>query len=144
MRLIGWLGAAALVVGGAAPALSQNIYISQLYNQVLENSDVMGPGYALDSFGVQRMLPGGKLRIPVEVPANASIAIMGDCDQDCVDLDLRVFDAQGVELGSDVLADNYPVVSVQVRAGTRVEVELDMVNCDAVYCYAAYSVFIGG
>lgn len=144
MRLIGWMGAAALVMGSATPALSQNIYISQLYNQVLENSDVMGGAYALDSFGVQRMLPGGKLRIPVDVPANARIAIMGDCDQDCIDLDLRVFDAQGAELGQDLLADNYPVVSVQMRAGTRIELELDMVNCDAVYCYAAYSVFIGG
>ena len=142
MRRLAWVVAATVLAGAASPALGQNIYISQLYNQVLENGDIMGGGYSLDAFGVQRMLPADTFRIPVVVPANANVTVMGDCDEDCVDMDVAVYDQSGAKLGEDVLPDNYPVVNLAIGASGYLEIEMNMVDCQAAYCYAAYSIFV--
>lgn len=142
MRGLAWAIAATVLAGAASPALGQNIYISQLYNQVLENADIMGAGYALDAFGVQRMLPGDSFRIPVAVPANVNLTVMGDCDEDCVDMDVAVYDQGGAMLDDDILPDNFPVVSITSGSSTYLEVEMTMVDCQAAYCYAAYSIFV--
>jgi len=142
MRGLALIAAATVLAGAASPALAQNIYISQLYNQVLENGDIMGGGYSLDSFGVQRMLPGDRFRVPVVVPANSNLTIMGDCDEDCVDIDIIVYDQGGAKLGEDVLADNFPVVNLAIGSSGYLQVEMNMADCQAVYCYAAYSIFV--
>ncbi|SDG64379.1 hypothetical protein [Pelagibacterium luteolum] len=126
----------------AGPALAQNVHISRLYEQVLENIEYAEAGHVLDTFGVFRLNEGGTVRIEIDVPAEASIQVMGDCDEDCIDLDLTIYDAEGELLGEDRLPDFYPIVDFISGADGRVTIELDMVDCDASYCYTAYSVFI--
>ncbi|MEQ8165277.1 MAG: hypothetical protein RIC93_04270, partial [Alphaproteobacteria bacterium] len=51
----------------ALPALGQNVHISRLYEQVLENIEYTKPGFYLDSFGVVRLNEGGTTRIELDV-----------------------------------------------------------------------------
>ena len=135
------LAATALAVPAA---LGQNIHTSRLYEQILENITFAEPGTILDSFGVVRMTAGTTASVFLDVPVESPIRIMGDCDTDCVDLDLAVYSSAGENLGSDVLIDNYPIVNVDSGEDGRLEIIFNMVDCQASYCYAAYSVFVPG
>lgn len=137
------LGASALVAT-ATPASAQNVHISRLYEQVLENINYTEPGHLLDSFGVVRIDEGQTIRLALDVPANTSVQVMGDCDEDCIDLDLGVYNSVGKLLGEDRLDDYYPIVTFVSEADGRIELELDLVDCETSYCYTAYSVFIEG
>ncbi|WP_338606799.1 hypothetical protein V6617_09780 [Pelagibacterium nitratireducens] len=128
----------------ALPAMSQNVHISRLYEQVLENIEYTKPGFFLDSFGVVRLNEGATTRIELDVPTNTAIEIMGDCDEDCTDLDLGIYNAAGKLLGEDRYDDYYPIVSFVSEDDGRLALELDLVDCDAAYCYTAYSVFVEG
>lgn len=128
----------------ALPAQGQNVHISRLYEQVLENIEYTKPGFILDSFGVIRLDEGTTTRIELDVPANTAIEIMGDCDEDCIDLDLGVYNAAGKLLGEDRYEDYYPIVSFVSEDDGRLALELELVDCDAAYCYTAYSVFVEG
>lgn len=128
----------------AAPASAQNVHISRLYEQVLENINYTEPGHVLDSFGVFRLNEGGTVSVELDVPAETSVQVMGDCDEDCLDLDLGVYDATGRLLGEDRLDDYYPIASFVSGTKGRITLELELVDCEAAYCYTAYSVFIDG
>lgn len=134
---------AALVAGLQAPAMAQNVHTSTLYEQILENIALTPPGYVLDSFGVVRLTPGATSRISLDVPANRLIEIMGDCDDDCSDLDVVVYNKDGKTLASDREDDYYPIVNFTSDAVGRLDIDLILASCEANYCYAAYSVFIG-
>lgn len=141
-----WLGLVSTAGLGlaATPGVAQNVHISRLYEQVLENINYTEPGHLLDSFGVVRLNEGGTVRIELDVPAETPVQVMGDCDEDCLDLDLGVYDAEGELLGEDRLPDFYPIVSFVSGTKGRIALELELVDCGAAYCYTAYSVFIDG
>lgn len=132
------------LVLAATPVSAQNVHISRLYEQVLENLNYAEPGHFLDSFGVIRLNGGETVRVELDVPARTSVQVMGDCDEDCLDLDLGIYDASGALLAEDRLDDYYPIVNFVTKASGRIVLELDLVDCEAPYCYTAYSVFIDG
>lgn len=124
-------------------AIGQNVHTSTLYEQILENIALTLPGHVLDSFGVVRLTPGSSSRITLNVPANRSIQIMGDCDDDCLDLDVAVHNKDGKLIAEDREDDYYPIVEFKSDSSGRIDLELVLHHCEANYCYAAYSVFIG-
>lgn len=139
LKLCAFSVASLMVLSTAVQA--QNVHISRLYEQVLENIEYTGAGYTLDSFGVVRLNEGKQMRVVLDVPAGASIVVMGDCDEDCFDLDVGVYTDAGKLLGEDRLDDYYPIVDLESVSEGRIAIEMDLVDCDANYCYAAYSVF---
>lgn len=139
VRAITALAALAMSITAAQ---AQNVHISRLYEQVLENIEYANSGHVLDSFGVVRISGKESLRISLDVPTETSVQIMGDCDEDCFDLNLTVRNAAGKIIGEDLAEDFYPIVDFVSGSNGRIEIELHMVSCDASYCYAAYSVFI--
>lgn len=144
MRLFRHTLALATLATGLLPAAAaaQNVHISRLYEQILENIEYANPGHELDSFGVVRMNAGEKVRIALDVPERTQVQVMGDCDIDCTDLDLSVYNGTGKLFGEDLLDDDYPIVSFTSDESGRIELELDLIDCGAVYCYTAYSVFV--
>lgn len=134
---------APMIIALPSQVSAQNVHTSLLYEQILENVALVPEGYSLDSFGIVRLLPGTSSRITLDVPANTDIEIMGDCDDDCFDLDLVAYNVANKVLAEDRLADYYPIVEFRSESDGRIEIELIMHDCDANYCYAGYSVFIG-
>ena len=124
------------------PASAQNVHISRLYEQVLENIEFANEGHVLNSFGVMRLNEDATSRVALDVPVNASVQIMGDCDEDCADLDLTVYNFAGKQIAQDTADDFYPIVVFESGENGRIEIELDLAACEARYCYAAYSVFV--
>lgn len=70
----------------------------------------------------------------VDVAAGSSIIFVGVCGISCTDLDMTVYGPDGAEVGSDVLPDDAPMVSVEnARAGTY-RVRVNMAACSAARC----------
>lgn len=64
-------------------------------------------------------------------------AFVAECDGDCDDLDLRVYDEAGNDVGADVTEDSYAEVYVPgVEVGETYQVDITMYGCDAAYCGA--------
>ena len=58
----------------------------------------------------------------------------GECDGDCTDLDLRLYDASGNLVDSDVLPDDYPIVSVTPGATGAFRLRVTMARCTVNPC----------
>lgn len=126
----------------SSAGMAQNVHTSRLYEQILENVELTLKGHVLDTYGIVRINAGESSRIVLDVPTSTSIEIMGDCDQDCQDLDLIVRTPDGKILARDTEPDFYPIVSFVSGKDGRIEIELDLKDCIAGYCYAAYSIFV--
>ena len=68
----------------------------------------------------------------IEVAANAPTLFVALCDNDCTNLDLVLVDAGGAVVDSDVLDDDYPMVSVDPAGTYRLEVRMTV--CSASPC----------
>lgn len=67
--------------------------------------------------------------------------IVGTCDQDCNDLDLRVYDSTGRLLTADEAIDDKPMVSVTPTQTASFTVKAVMVRCSRAPCYFGTQIF---
>jgi len=70
--------------------------------------------------------------------------IVGVCDNDCSDLDLRLFDREGAQLAVDVELDDSPVLEVTPSASGDFQVQVAMVNCSVSPCFYGVGLFAKG
>lgn len=77
----------------------------------------------------------------LELVEGRSYALLGVCDEDCTDLDLRLFDDDGNEVDADVEADDYPVVEVRPRRTAQFRVRVIMTTCSTSPCFYGLGVF---
>ena len=66
---------------------------------------------------------------------------MAVCDQDCGDVDLRLFDPYGNEVDSDVGTDDWPIVSITPQFKGTYQVRVVMARCSDHPCYYGVGVF---
>ena len=61
--------------------------------------------------------------------------IVAECDRDCKDVDLHVYDNRGRLIGSDTSSGSYAEVPWEnIYVGEEVLVEINMYNCEAEFC----------
>lgn len=77
----------------------------------------------------------------VELDAGRSYALLGVCDADCTDLDLRLYDGSGTEVDADIETDDYPVVEVRPRRTARYRVKVIMATCSTSPCFYGVGVY---
>ncbi|MFL5541750.1 MAG: hypothetical protein ACJ8J0_22380 [Longimicrobiaceae bacterium] len=80
----------------------------------------------------------------VQLNAGTAYQIIGVCDNDCSDFDLRLFDPSGREVDSDVLTDDKPVVSVTPSRSGTYTVRAIMTTCSSEPCRYGIGVYGGG
>jgi hypothetical protein len=87
-------------------------------------------------------LGAGETRsITVTLRAGKTYIIVGTCDQDCSDLDLRLYDSTGSLLTSDEQDDDKPVVSVTPSRTADFTVKVVMAHCSREPCYFGTQIF---
>jgi Trypsin-like peptidase domain len=84
---------------------------------------------------------GGSETIRVRLEAGVEYVLLGACDTDCEDVDLRVFSPRGTLLDSDVATDDFPVVAVTPRVSGEYTVRVTMASCDTSVCYYSLGVY---
>ena len=77
---------------------------------------------------------GDRKTFEIRLDADDAMSFLAICGEGCTNLDMRVTDPDGNEMGSDTKDDRYPIVGFRApREGTYV-VEIIMVACAAASC----------
>jgi hypothetical protein len=81
-------------------------------------------------------------RVPLTLQAGRSYAVVGLCEAPCHDLDLRLFDPEGMEVNADVEPNAQPVVLVVPRRSGTYQVRAYMAECRASECSFGVQLFV--
>lgn len=134
------LGAALLV---PAAARAQDAWVRQVRGYLSQ----AGQTFEEQGYQLTHRLYTGSLNddgaevVELELDVGMEYQIMGACDEDCSDLDLILYDGRGNVIDSDLLDDDYPVVSVEVVRSGRFTVRVSMAACSAEPCRYGIGVF---
>jgi len=135
------LVAAALLVPAAAPA--QNQWQRTVRNQVGQHDAFLSErGYTMSGDVYDGSLKDDEFEnLTITLLPGTSYAFMGVCDEDCHDIDLRLYDPDGDEVDSDVRVDDWPIVSVTPRFKGTYRLRVVMASCSSNPCYYGIGVF---
>jgi hypothetical protein len=141
----------ALLVSGIAAAVTtvaaaQNTYQQQITNQLTRAaSAISGQGYVADRAPVMGSLnDDANEGVLIQLNAGARYAILGVCDNDCTDVDLRIFDPMGNQLDQDLEVDDTPVLEFVASSSGQYRVQVLMATCNQNPCYYGVQVFVRG
>jgi hypothetical protein len=100
-----------------------------------------------DGYELTQQVSTGDLRetqfedVHIELDRGRTYIIVGVCDNDCKDVDLRLSERDGREIDKDVEHDDYPTVSVTPQRNQRFTVRTIMATCNKQPCRYGFGVF---
>jgi hypothetical protein len=71
----------------------------------------------------------------MDVVGGNQYALMGACDNDCTDVDLKIFDQSGTLLMQDIAVDDTPVLLFTANGSGRYRVQVIMATCNRNPCF---------
>ncbi len=71
----------------------------------------------------------------LDVVGGNQYVLMGACDNDCTDVDLRIHDQSGTLLMQDIAVDDTPVLLFTANSSGRYRVQVVMATCNRNPCY---------
>ena len=77
----------------------------------------------------------------VALTSGGRYVIVGACDQDCTDVDLRIYAPNGDRVAQDIEVDDRPVLEFTAPATGRYRVQVLMATCNTSPCYWGFQVF---
>ena len=84
---------------------------------------------------VTSLQPGTDHVWQITLTANTPYTLVGACDADCSNVDIELIDSRGGVIASDMLPDDYPVVSYTSAEGGTYYARLLMQACTRAPCY---------
>lgn len=79
--------------------------------------------------------------LTLNLRSGSDYAIVGVCDEDCSDIDLRLFDQDGDEVSADVESDDNPIVQVHPHSSGKYRIKVIMAACSTSPCFYGVGVF---
>jgi hypothetical protein len=116
--------------------------------QVIRQLNVIEGYLAGEGYNRSHGVVTGSLRqyqseeIRTQLYAGMSYGIVGVCDNDCSDLDLRVYSPSGTLLERDTQVSEVPVVLLTPRANGSYKTRVTMSACSAAPCRYGISTFV--
>ena len=110
-------------------------WVAQVRSQLRRVANIAGyNGYSLthDFFGNLR--DNYREDVTFNLRSGKTYRIIGVCDNDCSDLDLKIYDANGNLIASDTLRDSQPIISVRPKWDSAFTVRATMVSCSSSPC----------
>jgi len=135
--------AAMVTVGAAAPSIAQSSYeqqVNRLLNltQNLANSR----GFSSSHARYQGQLRNGEERsVTLDLNAGVSYMMVAQCDNDCSDIDMWLYDENGNLIDEDVLVDDTPITEVTPIRNARFTLRTRMITCSVQPCYYGIGVY---
>ena len=138
------ISAAGLTLFVSQAAQANNQYVQQIVRQLAQAAVLVGyqGSYRMthNPF-VDTLSSHGQDMITVNLRSGVAYGLIGVCDNDCGDVDLKLYDENYHLIDTDTSAGDVPVVSVQPRWSGKYYVEVDMESCRTNYCYYGVGVF---
>jgi len=127
----------------AAEAAAQNSYQQQIRTQLQTASNsIRGNGYSADREPMMGSLnAAAKEGMMVNLQGGVRYAIVGVCDNDCTDVDLRIWAPDGAKLAEDILTDDTPVLEFTATVTGQYRLSVEMATCSTNPCYWGVQVF---
>lgn len=136
-------GGMALALGAATPTSAQNEH-QDFVGALL---DAMGSlaksgGYSSTHSRYNGQLDEEQERtITLDLDSGTSYMIVAQCDSDCSDIDLWLYDENGNLIDKDVLEDDTPILEVTPIRSARFSIRTRMITCDVEPCYYGIGVY---
>ena len=133
----------ALGFATATEALAQASFQQQVRSYLSRAaSSVMQHGYTADRDPVTGNLnSGARESMMINLAGGTRYAIVGVCDNDCSDVDLRIWDPSGTKLAEDIATDDTPVLEFTATITGQYRVSVEMPTCSSNPCYWGFQVF---
>lgn len=98
--------------------------------------------YAVAGFAFEGSLREGSERnLDLRLTRGTEIMIVGLCDSDCTDVDLRLYDPSGSAVESDLLRDDFPMLKIIPSRSGVYRVKVQMAACSREPCYYTVQAF---
>jgi hypothetical protein len=122
---------------------AQDPWTMQVQDQLVQSAEAAGHhGMGLSHEPYTGTLYDGRYStVDLTLRAGTSYLIVGACDNDCTDLDLKLFDENWYSIDSDTDADDRPIVSVRPARTATFHVRSIMANCNDSPCAIGLGVF---
>lgn len=150
MRVLAWMLAAGLAAAAffAEPAAAQNEHERQVRGYLETGMGVHAAlGYQRDGGNPDIVAPL-RLERPylwsVYLREGVNYRVYGACDNDCRDLDMEIYGADGHLADRDIATDDIPYVQITPAQSGRHFVRIWLYDCAAEPCYIAARVVQGG
>jgi len=133
----------ALGCATATEALAQNSFQQQVRNHLdSAAASVVRQGYSPDRDPVTGSLNGGaRESMMINLTGGTRYAIVGVCDNNCTDVDLRIWDPSGTKLAEDIMTDDAPVLEFTATNTGQYRVSVEMATCSTNPCHWGFQVF---
>ncbi len=103
-------------------------------------TQVNGDGFGSRNYIIGRMANGVSDSWTLTLPGGSAYKIVGVCDNDCEDLDIRVTIGDDL-VAEDVLDDDVPIVNFTAKGEQRYNVKVTMATCKADPCFWGIGIF---
>ena len=146
MRPLVFILALGISLSASSAAGQQN----QFEQQVRQQLNKIGTNLESKGFELTHQVHTGGLKqganegVTVRLESGVKYALVGVCDEDCKDLDLRLFDSARREVAQDVGEDDVPVVEIQAQKSGEYTVRVEMAACVEEPCAYGIGVFASG
>ena len=135
MKFIACAFACAIALAGAGPARGQEQTINDYVRQLVMDSSDPAQEVLVGDIVIAEMGEFGVYEVEFRLDPDKQYYLYAACDDDCGDIDLVGYDADGDEVDSDAEDDPNPLLLVMPGdAGDSLRVELDMELCSADVC----------
>jgi len=130
--------AAAALAAWPAAADAQSSWRDQIARQMSSSSLVSNyrdRGYTVAHDTRYDLVADGEKRtVSYALEGGRTYQFIAKCDLDCSDLDLRVIDASGTVVDTDIDMDDHPIVSASPTRDATYRVEITMADCSVSRC----------
>ena len=84
---------------------------------------------------------GQEETVTLDLNAGTSYMMVAQCDSDCSDIDMWLYDENGNLIDEDVLVDDTPIVEVTPIRNARFSLRARMISCSVQPCYYGIGVY---
>ena len=133
----------ALGFATATEALAQDSFRQQVRNYLNRAAtSVVQQGYSADRDPVTGSLnSAARESMMINLTGGTRYAIVGVCDNDYSDVDLRIWDPSGTKLAEDIMTDDTPVLEFTATTTGQYRVSVEMATYSTNPCYWGFQVF---
>lgn len=132
---------AGVLLAAPAPALAQSRWREQVNSQIDQASKILREkGFEKTDTYDGTLNNEASESLTLSLRAGRQYALVAVCDNDCSDIDLRLYD-NDTEVDSDIQNDDKPVVMVAPRGDGKFRLKIIMAKCATSPCFYGVGLF---